>query len=100
MHGGADWLIDPVASFRLYDKLVSLGVPTELHIFARALHEFSSEPGMVGPVVSEAATFLSRLIVDPARWEAESQASNLFAKGPEVLKAMMEKLATEGPGAH
>jgi len=92
LHGGADWLIDPVASLRVYEKLASLGVPAELHIYAGALHEFSAEPGMVEPVTSEVASFLSRLLLDTDRWKAEALESNLFAKGPEFLKAMMENM--------
>jgi hypothetical protein len=47
---------------------------------------------MIEPVATEAAVFLSRILVEPARWAAESQASNLFAKGPEVLRAMMAQM--------
>ncbi len=95
LHGGADWLIDPVASVRVYDKLVSLGVPAELHIVARALHEFIGEPGMTAPMVSEIALFLNRVLIDPERWVADSNASNIFAQGPEVLKAMMAQMTEQ-----
>jgi len=92
LHGGADWMIDPVSSVRLYGRLVELGVPAELHIVAGALHEFTSEPGMTAPMVAEIALFLNRLVVEPDRWEAETQASNLFAKGPEAVHALMAQL--------
>jgi acetyl esterase/lipase len=92
LHGGGDWLIDPVASLRVYEKLRSLGVPAELHIYARGLHEFSAEPGMVEPVTSETAVFLSRVLLEPERWDAEALESNLFAKGPEFLKALMASM--------
>jgi acetyl esterase/lipase len=95
LHGGADWLIDPVASVRVYNKLVDVGVPAELHIVAGALHEFIGEPGMTAPMVSEIASFLDRVLIDPERWAAESQANNLFAQGPEVLKAMMAQMAEQ-----
>jgi acetyl esterase/lipase len=99
LHGGADWLIDPVASLRVYERLVGLGVPAELHIVARALHEFVGEPGMTGPMVSEIALFLNRILIDPERWVAESQASNIFAQGPEVMKAMMAQMAEQMKGS-
>jgi len=92
LHGGADWMIDPVSSVRLYGRLAELGVPAELHIVAGALHEFTSEPGMTGPMVSEIALFLNRLVVEPDRWESETQSSNLFAKGPEAVHALMAQL--------
>lgn len=92
LHGGADWLIDPVASVRLYSRLVELGVPAELHIVAGALHEFVSEPGMTGPMVAEIALFLRRFLIEPEHWASETEASNLFAKGPEVVQALMAQL--------
>lgn len=96
LHGGQDWLIDPVASLRVYNKLVELGVPAELHIVAGALHEFIGEPGMTGPMVSELALFLNRLVIEPARWAKETEASNLFAQGPEAVQALMAQLLEQG----
>jgi len=92
LHGSADWLIDPAASVKFYNKLVELGVPAELHIVAGALHEFTGEPGMTAPMVSEFALFLRRFVIEPKRWEEETEASNLFAKGPEFVQAMMAQL--------
>jgi len=96
LHGSADWMIDPVASLRLYEKLSGLGVPAELHIVSGALHEFTGEPGMTGPMVSEIALFLSRTVIDPARWAAETDASNLFAKGPEFVQGLMAQILEGG----
>jgi acetyl esterase/lipase len=95
LHGSKDWMIDPVASLRVYEKLVELGVPAELHIVAGALHEFIGEPGMTAPMVSEMALFLSRFLIEPERWAAETEASNFFAKGPEVVQAMMAQLLAQ-----
>ena len=92
LHGGDDWLIDPVASLRTYEKLVGLGVTAELHIVANALHEFVGEPRMTEPVVSELARFLDRVLVEPERWSAETAEHNLFAKGPEAVQALMAQL--------
>lgn len=99
LHGGSDWLIDPEASLRVYNKLVELGVTAELHIVAGALHEFIGEPGMTGPMVSEFALFLSRFLVEPERWQAETQAGNLFAQGPEAVQALMAQLLEQGGDA-
>lgn len=98
LHGGSDWLIDPVASLRLYQKLVDLGVPAELHVVAGALHEFVGEPGMTGPMVAEMALFLDRVLVEPQRWAAETEANNLFAKGPEAVQALMAQLLEQTEG--
>lgn len=81
LHGNADWLLDPIASLRVYERLVELGVPAELHIVAAAHHEFVVEPGMAAPMAAEMALFLDRMLIDPQRWKAESLASNFFAKG-------------------
>lgn len=96
LHGGADWMIDPLASIKLYQRLVELGVTVELHIVADAIHEFIEEPGMTGPMVAEIALFLSRVLVDPGKWAEESKASNLFAKGPEAVMALMQQLLAQG----
>ena len=95
LHGSVDWLIDPVASVHLYEKLVELGVTTELHIVARANHEFIGEPRMIEPMVSEITLFLDRVLLDPGTWDQEALESNLFAKGPEAFRAMMEKMARQ-----
>lgn len=99
LHGGSDWLIDPVASLRMYQRLVEAGVTAELHIVAGALHEFIGEPGMTGPMVAEFALFLQRFLVEPDRWAAETQANNLFAQGPEAVQALMAQLLEQG-GEH
>ncbi len=93
LHGGEDWLVDPIASLRLYEKLAGLGVPVDLHILAGAHHEFSSESGMVEPVVSIANLFLQRMLLEPERWSESAQASNIFACGPEAVSAMMARMA-------
>ncbi|WP_321390692.1 alpha/beta hydrolase [Emcibacter sp.] len=92
LHGAKDWLIDPVASLRLYEKLNDLGVTAELHIVADAIHEFIEEPGMTGPMVAEIALFLNRVLIEPEKWAAETEEHNIFAKGPEALQAMMAQL--------
>lgn len=96
LHGGGDWMIDPQASINLYTRLVELGVTAELQIVAGGLHEFIEEPGMVGPMVSSIALFLDRTVIDPARWAADTQAHNIFAKGPEAIMALMKQLLEQG----
>lgn len=96
LHGGGDWLIDPLASINLYTRLAELGVPAELQIVAGALHEFVEEPGMVGPMVSSMALFLDRIVIDPGRWAADTKDHNLFAKGPEAIMALMKQLLEQG----
>lgn len=96
LHGTADWLIDPLASLNLYNKLMELGVTAELHLVANSNHEFIGEPSMIGPMVSEIALFLDRIILDPKRYVAEALEANFFAKGPEAFRAMMEQMARGG----
>lgn len=95
LHGGADWMIDPQASITLYQRLRELGVTAEMHIVANGLHEFVEEPGMVGPMVSEMALFLDRVLIDPARWEKDCAEHNLFAQGPEKVMALMQQLLAQ-----
>lgn len=95
LHGTADWLIDPLASINLYNKLNELGVTAELHLVANANHEFIGEPSMIAPMVAEIALFLDRIVLDPQRYVDEAMESNLFAKGPEAFFAAM---AQAGPG--
>lgn len=96
LHGTADWLIDPLASLNLYNKLIELGVTAELHLVANANHEFIGEPSMMGPMVAEIALFLDRIVLDPQRYVDEGLETNLFAKGPEAFFAMMKKMAAGG----
>lgn len=98
LHGGNDWMIDPAASIRLYQQLADLGVTAELHIVANALHEFVEEPGMTGPMVAEIALFLSRVLIEPDRWSRETEENNLFAKGPEVVQALMAQMLEQTDG--
>ncbi|EHJ59560.1 hypothetical protein NSU_3443 [Novosphingobium pentaromativorans US6-1] len=96
LHGTADWLIDPLASVNLYNKLVELGVTAELHLVAKANHEFIGEPSMMKPMVAEIALFLDRIVLDPQRYVDEAMETNLFAKGPEAFRAMMAQMAKGG----
>ena len=57
----------------------------ELHLVANANHEFIGEPSMMGPMVSEIALFLDRIVLDPQRYVDEALETNFFAKGPEAF---------------
>ena len=50
---------------------------------------------MTGPMVSEFALFLSRVLIEPAKWAEETKASNLFVQGPEAVMALMQKLLAD-----
>lgn len=95
LHGGQDWLIDPVASIKMYERLAAHGVAAELHIVAGAHHEFVGEPAMTEPMASEIALFLDRVVVAPERWAGEARNSNIFAQGPEALQALMAQMAEQ-----
>ena len=69
-----------------------------MHIFAGAQHEFSRETSMVAPVLAEVDLFLRRLVVEPARYAAETAAENFFAAGPAAFAKHMAEME-RGDGA-
>jgi len=87
VHGGADWMIDPIASVRMYERLAELGVHADLHILANAHHEFSAEPAMMETVAQTARLFLDRLVIEPERWVGLAREQNIFARGREAFEA-------------
>jgi acetyl esterase/lipase len=98
LHGGADWTVAPEDSIALYRALRQAGAAAELHIFAGAQHEFSRETSMVAPVLAEVDLFLRRVVVEPARYAAETAAENFFAAGPAAFAKHMAEME-RGNGA-
>jgi acetyl esterase/lipase len=72
VHGTSDTTVPVSASMRMYEALVEVGVPTELHIYAEQPHAFDAEPKFGRQVAAEMLLFLERYV--PAREAAEAGA--------------------------
>lgn len=92
IHGGSDWLIAPVAPVRVYQALAAAGVSVELHIVAKAHHEFASEPQWLAPITSEMTRFIDRVLMAAEQWDQAARQANIFAQGPEALAELVENL--------
>jgi acetyl esterase/lipase len=71
LHGGADTAVPYRGSINLYRRLADLGVPSELHTYARRGHEFDRAPAMIAATVGATASFLDRIVVNPEADAAE-----------------------------
>ncbi len=66
LHGSDDKVVPVSASFVMYEALAGHKVPTELHVFAEAVHGFDAEP-MFGRRTSDLVVlFLERYLRAPA----------------------------------
>lgn len=61
-HGGADGVVPPPHTLRLYEELVRHGVTTDLHIISRAWHGFDSTASLGDLVARTVALFLRRVL--------------------------------------
>ena len=80
LHGTADQIIPFTTSRRMFDALSDKGVTVELHLYPHHTHEFVRLPSMLGPVMSEIALFLKRMVVNPEKYIKENQELNMFAR--------------------
>ena len=64
-HGTTDTTVPVSASLRMYEELVAVGVPTELHLYAEQPHAFDAQPQFGRQVAAEMLLFLDRYV--PAR---------------------------------
>ena len=65
LHGAADTVVPYRGSINLHRRLADLGVPSELHTYARRGHEFDQSPAMIAATVGAVASFLDRIVVNP-----------------------------------
>ena len=72
-HGTADSAIPFPASASLHGRLIELGVPSELHVYADRDHEFDMAPSMRQATVAVTTSFLQRLVVRPDESAAEAR---------------------------
>ena len=78
--GMADVLVQPAATLALFEALVGVAAPVDLHLFHGHTHEFAALPSMLEPVQAEVALFLKRSVVDPAGYARENLRLNPFAR--------------------
>jgi acetyl esterase/lipase len=77
-HGGADTIIDPGMSERLYAALTAAGVPCDLHLFSGQIHHFDDAPSFSAIVDATIAQFLDRTVADPEGYGREQREHNHF----------------------
>jgi acetyl esterase/lipase len=78
--GMADRLVPPAATLQLFNALVGVDAPVDLHFFHGHTHEFAALPSMLEPVQAEVALFLKRSVVDPEGHAEENLRLNPFAR--------------------
>lgn len=87
LHGSSDVLAPHAASQWMYDALIAAGAPAELHLFHGHNHGFADLPSMAAPIAAEAALFLDRMVVDPARHQAEIETHGMFSAAAVARRA-------------
>ena len=68
LHGNADSVVPVSASINMYNALCRAGARAEMHIYAEQPHGWARWPAWVEPTMTEAAVFLERYVVAPARY--------------------------------
>lgn len=72
-HATADKLIGIGSSVTLHQRLIDLGVPADLHIYADRDHAFDQAPSMTEATAQATASFLRRTVTHRAENEAEAR---------------------------
>lgn len=72
LHGTADKALDSRSSLALHRRLLELGVPADLHLFAGRDHEFDRAPSLTTATAAMAASFLTRFVTDKDESDAEA----------------------------
>ena len=80
LHGTSDRIRPHPSSVRLHERLLALGVPADLRLYAGQDHEFDSVPSFRGPVAQDVAFFLRRMVSDSATIAADVAANSMFAR--------------------
>jgi acetyl esterase/lipase len=73
LHATGDSTIGPAASIALHRRLNSLGVPTDLHIYAGRDHGFDLAPSMLAATVHATTSFLERMVTNRPELDAEAE---------------------------
>lgn len=72
-HATADKLFDARSSTALHQRLVDLGISTELHVYADRDHAFERAPSMTRATVSATTSFLERVVTNREESAAEAR---------------------------
>jgi acetyl esterase/lipase len=73
LHATADKLFDVRSSVSLHQRLMDLGVSTELHVYADRDHAFDRAPSMAHATVATTTSFLDRMITHREQSAAEAR---------------------------
>ena len=73
LHGTVDRVVHHSQSQVMFDALRAARAPVDMHLFHGHGHGFARIPSVRSQVAAEAAYFLDRAIVDPAKYRAESE---------------------------
>ncbi|HEY2708301.1 MAG TPA: alpha/beta hydrolase [Caulobacteraceae bacterium] len=81
LHGTQDRVVHHSASQEMLDALRAARAPADLHLFHGHNHGFAALPSMREVLSAEAAYFLDRTLIDPAKYAAEIEQFSMFAGG-------------------
>lgn len=88
LHGTQDKRVHHAASQAMHDALREVHAIVDLHLFHGHNHGFAGIPSVRDLVAAEANYFLDRVLIDPAKYEAETLKYSMFAR-----RAMEERAA-------
>lgn len=80
LHGTQDRIVHHSQSQVMLDALRAVRAPADLHLFHGHAHGFVRIPSVRKQVAAEAAYFLDRTIIDPAKYRAETEAYGMPAQ--------------------
>ena len=81
LHGTQDRIVHHSASQAMLDALRAVRAPADLHLFHGHNHGFAALPSMREVLAGEAAYFLDRTLIDPAKYAREIEKFSAFAAG-------------------
>ena len=80
LHGTDDRVVHHSSSQRMLDALRAAKAPADMHLFHGQNHGFEAIPSVRDVITVEAAYFLDRTLVSPARHLAETERFSMFAQ--------------------
>ena len=87
LHGTTDRVVHHSASQRMQDALRKVRAPVDLHLFHGHNHGFAALPSMRPRIAAEADYFLSRSVLEKAKYDAEIQEFSIFARREAAARA-------------
>ncbi len=80
LHGTNDRVVHHSSSQRMLDALRAAKAPADMHLFHGQNHGFEAIPSVRDVITVEAAYFLDRTLVSPAKHQAETERFSMFAQ--------------------